>query len=38
MITESTPASLTYDVRAGTTADSDTFTASNGSVYTILNV
>jgi hypothetical protein len=37
MITESTPSSLNYDVRAGTTADSDSFSGSSGSVYTILN-
>lgn len=29
--------SLTYDVRSGTTADSDTYTASSGATYIILN-
>jgi hypothetical protein len=37
IITEATPSSLNYDVRAGTTADSDTVTATSGSTYIILN-
>jgi hypothetical protein len=37
MITEAAPLSLNYDVRSGTTSDSDTFSGSSGSVYTILN-
>jgi hypothetical protein len=37
IVTESTPSSLSYDNRSGTTADSDTFSGSSGSVYTILN-
>lgn len=37
IITETTPANLNYDVRAGTTADSDTYTATSGSTYIILN-
>jgi len=37
IITEETPSGLNYDVRAGTTADLDTHSASNGSTYIILN-
>lgn len=37
IITEETPSGLSYDVRAGTTADLDTHSASNGSTYIILN-
>lgn len=37
IITETNPANLTYDVRAATTADSDTVTATSGSSYVILN-
>lgn len=37
IITETSPTSLNYDVRAGTTADADTFSASNGTAYIILN-
>jgi hypothetical protein len=37
IFTENTPSSLNYDVRPGTTADSDVYSASNGSTYIILN-
>lgn len=37
VITESTPSSINYDVRAGTTADSDTYSATSGTAYVILN-
>lgn len=37
IITETTPSSLNYDVRAGTTADSDVYSATSGSTYIILN-
>lgn len=37
LITEAAPSGLNYDVRPGTTADSDNFLASNGSAYIIIN-
>ena len=37
IITETTPSGLSYDVRPGSTADSDTYSAQNGAAYVILN-
>lgn len=37
LITEETPSGLEYDVRPGTTEDADSYSASSGSVYVIVN-
>jgi hypothetical protein len=37
VLTETTPSGLNYDVRSGTTADSDTFSGSSGTTYILLN-
>jgi hypothetical protein len=36
-LTETTPSGLSYDVRSGTTAASDTYSASSGTTYILLN-
>jgi hypothetical protein len=36
-LTENTPSGLSYDVRSGTTAVSDVYSASSGTTYILLN-
>jgi hypothetical protein len=38
VITDSAANTIQYDVRSGLTAEADTFSASNGSVYILLNI
>jgi hypothetical protein len=38
ILTDSIDATITYDTRAGLTADADNFSASSGSSYVLLNV